>query len=424
MLLTSGQISMGISSCICKFPAVQCSCFCSDSLYEVFIFTTLLFLSGYVLQQQTVRSIQEAIRPPPSPHPPPINNSDRSRVIAKHFGSPRGHSFYDRFLVSNRPKGGWAKAAYVQLVRKHVHICNAVMLFAELERQESMAQRIMLYPKEWHFKQPSRGHPDLHVETSLRLLRNAAKRYKVELQPVSRIQESSEGVSAWRDMSDLPWTDAGEIDEAAYPLVGLLSLTIFSRLVYIKPSGLILDSAKLDLLFTLPMGSPVLGISGSSHEDALPSILLLEPSMKIYHDALSSMSAGTFTDDDFLQQIPLAPGAGDQPRVVAKTSAIHLENDTFNATDFLESISYVQITDRGIPGPEFNAARQQVSRAKPKKPQQRKAWETVYEMFRQRRMEICGLDLQPLLPMPSEKTVVKGHDEWDEHDRDQTPLIP
>ncbi|TGO45705.1 hypothetical protein BOTNAR_0645g00060 [Botryotinia narcissicola] len=45
MLLTSGQVSFAISSFI------------------VFFFTTALFLSGYVLQQQTVRDLREAIKP-------------------------------------------------------------------------------------------------------------------------------------------------------------------------------------------------------------------------------------------------------------------------------------------------------------------------------------------------------------------------
>ncbi|ESZ89460.1 hypothetical protein SBOR_10157 [Sclerotinia borealis F-4128] len=45
MLLTSGQISVAISSFI------------------IFIFTTALFLSGYILQQQTVRDLREAIKP-------------------------------------------------------------------------------------------------------------------------------------------------------------------------------------------------------------------------------------------------------------------------------------------------------------------------------------------------------------------------
>jgi hypothetical protein len=49
VLLTSSSISVAISSGV------------------VFLFTFLLFLSGYVVQQQTVRSLQAALHPPPQP---------------------------------------------------------------------------------------------------------------------------------------------------------------------------------------------------------------------------------------------------------------------------------------------------------------------------------------------------------------------
>ena len=53
VLVTSSTISVAISGAV------------------VSLFTFLLFLSGYVLQQQTVRSLQEALRNPPAPTPTP-----------------------------------------------------------------------------------------------------------------------------------------------------------------------------------------------------------------------------------------------------------------------------------------------------------------------------------------------------------------
>lgn len=138
-----------------------------------------------------MRSIQAAIKPPP----PSTPTLDSNRVVAKHLGTAKDHSFYDKFLASNRPKGGWVKVAYVQTIREHIHVCNAVMLFSELERQDSMAQRIILYPQEWNVQQSRPEHQSLKVKTSLRLLESAALRYKVELQPVSRIPDSRDGKS-------------------------------------------------------------------------------------------------------------------------------------------------------------------------------------------------------------------------------------
>ena len=57
-------------------------------------FTALLFLTGYILQQQTVRSLQSVILPR-LPHPQSaINPSPEERaVVALEFGDPEPGSF-------------------------------------------------------------------------------------------------------------------------------------------------------------------------------------------------------------------------------------------------------------------------------------------------------------------------------------------
>lgn len=158
----------------------------------VFVFTSLLFLSGYVLQQQTVRNLQAAIKPL---HPPQTPTLDKSLLVSKHNGSLQGHSSDNKLLTSKKPKGGWAKAAYVQILRDRTEACTAVMLFAELERQDSMAQRIIIYPEEWHLERGKRVDSSSPVRTSLRLLENAARSYKVLLQPISKLHNFPEGMS-------------------------------------------------------------------------------------------------------------------------------------------------------------------------------------------------------------------------------------
>lgn len=197
-------------------------------------------------------------------------------------------------------------------------------------------------------------------------------------------------------------------DEAAYPLFGLLSLSIFNRLIYLRPSGLIIDSADLDLLFTLPLPkeSAILGISGNSKEEfTLPSIVIFEPSIRAYNDVLSSISIETYSDDEFLRHIPQISGIGEQGHLVARTSAMSLESNVFTATDFFKSISYVHLTDPDFPGPEFDIPSQTVVGARPKLPQHRVIWEMVYEIFKERRMSICGLDLEPFPAMVSKEDV-------------------
>lgn len=195
-----------------------------------------------------------------------------------------------------------------------------------------------------------------------------------------------------------------DTDEAAYPLFGLLSLSIFDRLIYLRPSGLIIDSADLDLLFTLPMESSILGISGNSEgEFTLPSIVIFEPSITAYNGALSAISIETYSDDEFLRHIPQISGIAGQGHLVARTSAMSLEFNELTAANFFKSISYVHLTDPDFPGPEFDIPSKTVVRARPKLPQNRAIWERVYEIFRERRMSICGLDLEPFPVMVSNR---------------------
>jgi hypothetical protein len=77
MLLTSSQVSVAISSFIGKYTPPFLTFICipielTRSAPLVFIFTTALFLSGYVLQQQTIRDLRAAIKPQlvrPNPGP-------------------------------------------------------------------------------------------------------------------------------------------------------------------------------------------------------------------------------------------------------------------------------------------------------------------------------------------------------------------
>ncbi|KAL8933080.1 MAG: hypothetical protein Q9211_005973, partial [Gyalolechia sp. 1 TL-2023] len=322
--------------------------------------------------QQTVRSLQATIKPQPVAPPPP------SPVLAKHFGTPPGHSFFDKYLSSNRPKGGWAKVAHVQLLREHIHVCNALMLFAVLEDQESMAQRMILYPKEWDKQVAGQESLDPQVQTSKRLLRDAAKRYKVMLQPVDPLLKIRDGKSI-------------------FPLAGLLSLHAYNRIIYLPPSGLVLDTSGLDHLFTLPMESDMLGISaGPEDEVTSPSIVLLSPSKESFQATLSSVDPEKYDEDSSLNKIPLlADLPEDQVHVVAKTSGLRFEDDKFDAAAFMDNTSYVQISDPNVLGPEYDTPRQLLISTTPKAPEPKKAWQEVYEKYRERRMDVCGLDLEP-----------------------------
>ena len=141
-----------------------------------------------------MRSLQAAIRPPlPPPLASPSPSSDVR--IAKPFGTHSGpnenlgrqHVSYGKVTID------WTRLAYVQLLRRHIDVCSAVMLFAELERQNSNAQRILLYPKSWEEVGTSHQQMSTYIQTSLRLLKKAEQRFQVELLPVEPMVHTGEG---------------------------------------------------------------------------------------------------------------------------------------------------------------------------------------------------------------------------------------
>lgn len=274
----------------------------------------------------------------------------------------------------------------MQLVRRHVEVCGAVMGMREVERGESMAQRIIMYPQEWDRRlEEGNGGGEGRRETSRRLLRKAAKEYRVMLQAVESVPlaEGSEALT----------------EEERYPLTTLLSLVHYNRIVVLQPSGLILDSTPLDLLFTLPMETPLLGLSSPEDESMQPAILLFEPSKETYLEVISSLPEGAYPDTELFQRITItpAPANGESPMtLLAQTSGLDDVDARFNATEFFDTTAYVRLTDSDLAGPEYDIPRQDYVRAMPAPKQARKAWEGVYDRFRDARMEVCGLDLEPV----------------------------
>lgn len=252
-----------------------------------------------------------------------------------------------------------------------------------------MAQRILMYPGAWDdpkLLKTENKEERRAAETSQRLLQRAAKEYKVMLQPVKAVSADSEG---WRP-------------EEQYPLTNLLSLVWFNRLIYLPPSGLLLNADPMDLLFTLPMENrPMLGLADPLGETSEIDVLLIEPTKDLLQDTTSSLPEGAFLDTEFLGKIdtmpaPMPSNGEDTIDLLAETGSLVGVDAQFNATEFLERTAYVRVKDKGIPGPEYSVPRGNMAEAMPQRREARKAWEDAYERFREARMNVCGLDLEPV----------------------------
>ncbi|KAI9845738.1 MAG: hypothetical protein M1837_004571 [Sclerophora amabilis] len=377
MLLTSGQISMTISS------------------FVVFIFTSLLFLSGYILQQQTVHNLRAAIRPPPTTSSIVATASTSSNPSQPTSGSDDRPS----------PAVSGSSLAYTQQIFSHHEVCNALMLFVELDRQGSKPNRVLLFPRNWSEEDTTSSSSsaketqldaarDRQLWTTRRLLRIAATRYKVVLHPVSPESEGADEISPY------------------------LALTQYSQILAMPSPGLLLDVEPLDALLSSPMQgkSPVSSLADSLRESA-PS--MIKPSDKIY----SSFASSFFSKSDSApeSQVSLSDqtesqqGSADTPPLLfLSTSNLPLHN----TTQALSTASYIHITTSSStsePGPEYDIPSALFSKMGPRQDdgERRRVWEGIYERFREARMSICGLDLEPWIEEKS------GQEHSEEGDKEE-----
>ncbi|RDW72449.1 uncharacterized protein DSM5745_07621 [Aspergillus mulundensis] len=197
----------------------------------VSIFTFLLFLSGYALQQQSVRTIQNVIRPPEHPQvykrsQDPLSDLDIEEDLEE---PPQVHT-----KVTPGVEGNYA---YLQLLSDPdpSNICSAMLLFKQLSTNNSaIHDRLFMYPSYWDTMTISKP-----VSTALSLLRDASLKYDIWLLPIDMSAATAAGYTA----TDTKLLRLGQIQFMQYDGV-----------LYLQTPGLLLDSAKLDsMLLSRPL---------------------------------------------------------------------------------------------------------------------------------------------------------------------------
>lgn len=354
----------------------------------VFVFTSLLFLSGYVLQQKTVHNLQTIIQPRlptprPLPTPSPLPFDPRTKA-ARPLGRPDGPSKHlQTYLYSAKASIDWSKLAYVQLVKDHVDVCSAVMLFSELHRLRSAPRRVLLFPKTWAVTEQAEAR-DPYLDTTRRLMRKAARQYRVLLVPMDPLLKGAD--------ADSP---------ASYSLASIFSLTEYDRVLYLEPPGVLLDSSSLDALLAFAPEQSVAALPANETKSVLSTHLLLaRPSAMHLNRLLRTYSSRPQSDLDLFQHVFPAPESllsdwfMSPDALMADTASLALATTTFNASSYLSFTAYIRLWDPGLPGPEYNVPYTDKERVRPKPRAAKDVWDRMYEIFRQERMEVCGLDLE------------------------------
>ena len=323
--------------------------------------------------------MQAIIHPPPAPKvPEPEPKKSRSF---------RTQGRYDELGNQRKPgsrnEPNWARLAHAQVLRHQLDVCNAVMLFAELERQESLADRIMLYPKSWDDGRWEDDTASLKsLETSLRIIQLASTRYDVSLMPIDPIIQSEE-------------------PDLAYPLEGLLSFTNYERILVLPTPGILLNASLADSL--------LLKKASSAFESSSTSTVL-QPNKGSYQVAVAGLrasvgSVATEPQATSQKSFSLQSSRSIDP-VILRSSSLSHPKEVSNVTEAWEQAVYIKLDDfeQEDLGPEYDIPRSMIQEVRPRQPEMRAAWDDVYESYRVRRMNVCGLDLEPIPVKKNEKS--------------------
>jgi len=282
----------------------------------------------------------------------------------------------------------WRRLAHVQLARTHHDVCNAIMVFGELHKSKSPARKVLLFPIAWAEQiGASNAIGDPYMDSSRRLMRMAARRYGVELRPVNPIVEATpEGAPG------------------VYSLASAYALTDFDRVLSIETPGLLLDSSPLDAVLAFTEKTPFAMLQNSAMGDGVHSqdLLLLQPSKTEHTSLRERLAAAPSFDDTQLasafEEPLLLSSSNEDHALIRSIGVLHDAEADFNSTAFTDKVAYIRFSDPKLPGPEYDVPWSMKREARPKVKDADWTWTKLYGEFAQKRMDICGLDLEGWRP--------------------------
>ncbi|KAJ6260708.1 hypothetical protein Dda_4937 [Drechslerella dactyloides] len=473
----------------------------------LFIFSLILFLSGCVLQRQSMHTLERYYDqiPLPDTHPLTLNKNHRNPKPPPSSKNGRPNSKRPRYgdqqrLMSSTSKeyNSWEeveraqaekrmaerlrKVGYVQMVQTLDEVCGAVMAFGDLDRLGSRAARVLVYPESWdmQLEDPSVGAT---TSTSLRADKEGVKKESRKLSSWRRRDKAKrsqrttvQDVNVNVEINPPPMTRASSmaakqhfhtarrllfhaqeryhaqlipLPETAISAVTVFNMTSYNRLLYLSHPAQVLKNMDDLLLYTppAPLAAPrrTSSISGTPLSVS-PNFLLITPSATEYRhltrqlgtskratkSQIATVLEDTYaaagvsivlprapfefhTSEFFLPPPPSQSHTGSRyaswtaDRVQGEGYYIHFDGRKVVTVDgektwvpvpqpwktaSLEDGVAPQcavVADEGVVAAEGDGEKTAGAKWDCST---RDAWRAVYREYRQRRMEVCGLDLE------------------------------
>jgi hypothetical protein len=168
----------------------------------------------------------------------------------------------------------------------------------------------------------------------------------------------------------------------------------------------LLDASALDSLLAFSKSEPMAAYPATPERtDMSTSLLMIHPSQQSYAQLRAMRAAKPTSDLNMFRKTFTVPGSLisewslSMGNVVYESQDLRNAIDDFNATAFEQSTTFVRLSDPELPGPEYDVPLSDKVKIRPQNEQAQEAWSRLYERFRQRRMEVCGLDLETYQPV-------------------------
>ncbi|KAK2615595.1 hypothetical protein N8I77_002339 [Diaporthe amygdali] len=283
----------------------------------------------------------------------------------------------------------WSQYAYSLYATDAEYLCNALMIFDDLNQYGSKAGKLLLYADSMDINNSDTREG--------RLLAKARDELGVNLQPVEVLHEESAAYSGPN------WADS-------YTKLLAFNQTQYSRLITIDSDSLLLGS--LDELFFVPPAAAVMPRAYWLSTPTMSShIMVLTPSTDTFHriqDIIKRRAGYKFYDMEVMntfggtcEVIPHEPYAlltGEFTKTEHATYLGSKHGRVWNPKDVLRQAKLVHFSDNPLPKP-WLATNEKIVAAKPDcsfhaEPGQecraQEIWLDFYKRFREKRNNICA----------------------------------
>ncbi|KAH8815918.1 hypothetical protein F5884DRAFT_201445 [Xylogone sp. PMI_703] len=294
----------------------------------------------------------------------------------------------------------WEKFKYVQYAASPESLCNAVMIWRDMETIGSRAQRVLFHSPEWSADEIDESAEGRPLTPIARVLHEAEKDYYVHLRPLEALRQDRSEDERW--------------PEEYTSLLGF-NLTEYDRVLVLN-SGSVLKG-NLDELFLIPptpVAMPYVYFGPSDGWKLSSSMVLIEPSTKAFNGVQKALKDAKDSDESDvatmeklygrrISMLPQRPYSmlTSEFRRQDHQAYIGDSHTEWNPELALQETKFIHFFDRPMLMPWVRAPQMLLNRYMPKcSPSEwfgasdcrdRETWFNLYFEFERKRMSVCGV---------------------------------